>query len=68
MGWRVFGIICLVLNFPGGTGDGSVSYDTGNITYSTPIANVNGYFWPMLTGKDTARTRASNGSFANILK
>jgi len=53
--------------FSGGVGDGSVNYDTGNVTYSTPINNVTDvvvYAYGQGHGED----RASNGSFAYIFE
>ena len=53
--------------FSGGTGDGSISYDTGNITYSTSIANVTDIL-AYAYGQGHGEDRASNGSFAEIFE
>ena len=51
--------------FSGGAGDGAVGYDTGNIAYSTPIANVTDIL-AYAYGQGHGEDRASNGSFAYI--
>lgn len=53
--------------FSGSVGDGSIGYDTGSLSYSTPINNVTDVL-AYAYGQGHGEDRASNGSYAYIFE